>query len=96
MPDPDETNPPDIPETILEFPCIFPLKVMGHAADDFEDFVVGIVHTHAPLSARTVISRASSGGKYLSVTVTFVAESKAQLDAIYLELSQHKRVLMAL
>lgn len=75
---------------------IFPLKVMGRNADDFEGFVVSIVQTHAPLSARTVTTRLSQGGNYLSVTVTFVAESRAQLDAIYQELSSHERVLMAL
>lgn len=80
----------------LEFPLIFPLKVIGRNADDFEGFVVSVVKTHAPLSARTVTTRPSQGGKYLAVTVTFVAESREQLDAIYQELSGHERVLMAL
>jgi uncharacterized protein len=43
-----------------------------------------------------VTSRPSRGGKYLAVTVTFVAESRPQLDALYLEISQTKRILMAL
>jgi len=58
--------------------------------------VISVVQTHVPLSARTVTTRPSQGGKYLAVTVTFVAESREQLDAIYQELSGHKRVLMAL
>ena len=80
----------------FEFPLIFPLKVIGRNADDFEGFVVSVVKTHAPLSERTVTTRPSQSGKYLAVTVTFVAESREQLDAIYQELSGHERVLMAL
>jgi putative lipoic acid-binding regulatory protein len=82
--------------TPLEFPLIFPLKVIGRNADDFEGFVVSVVKTHAPLSERTVTTRPSQSGKYLAVTVTFVAKSREQLDAIYQELSGHERVLMAL
>jgi len=80
----------------FEFPLIFPLKVIGRNADDFEGFVVSVVKTHTPLSEHTVTTRPSQGGKYLAVTVTFVAESREQLDAIYQELSGHERVLMAL
>lgn len=87
---------PPIPETPLQFPCIFPLKVMGKATNNFEAFVVAVVAKHAPNSARSVLTRPSRGGKYLSVTVTFVAESKTQLDAIYAELNARQGVLMAL
>jgi uncharacterized protein len=83
-------------ETILEFPCIFPLKVMGYHTADFEDLVVAAVQHHAPQSAREVSHRLSSGSKYISVTVTFVAESRTQVDAIYQELHATGRVLMAL
>jgi putative lipoic acid-binding regulatory protein len=75
---------------------VFPLKAIGRNADDFEGFVVAVVHAQAPISARTVSTRLSQGGKYLAVTVTFVAESREQLDAIYRELSNSGRVLMAL
>jgi putative lipoic acid-binding regulatory protein len=40
--------------------------------------------------------RDSRGGNYLSVTVTIRAESRAQLDAIYRDLTGDERVLMAL
>jgi hypothetical protein len=82
--------------SLLEFPTLFPLKVMGRHADEFEAFVVAIVQKHAPTSAYEVALRPSRGGKYLAVTVTFVAESRAQLEAIYQELSTHERVLMTL
>lgn len=75
---------------------VFPLKVIGRNVDDFEGFVDSVVQAHAPHSARTVTTRLSQGGKYLAVTVTFVAESRDQLDAIYLELGKNGRVLVAL
>jgi uncharacterized protein len=81
---------------VFDFPCIFPLKVMGHQADDFEAYVVEIVQRHAPTSAYNTRQKVSSNGKYLSITVTFVAESRTQLDGIYQDLSHNPRVLMAL
>ena len=84
-------------ETLLEFPCRFPIKAMGLAAADFGALVVGIVRRHAPdLKESAVQSRSSRGGKYLSVTITIEATSKDQLDAIYQALSDHERVLMSL
>lgn len=84
-------------ETLLEFPTSFPLKAIGAGVDDFEALVVEIVRRHvAPFDDSAVSSRLSSGGKYLAVTVTFIAESKAQLDALYIELSAHERVVMLL
>jgi len=70
---------------------------MGLATDDFDLLVVEIVNCHVPeLGEGAVKTRLSSGGKYLSVTVTFEASSKAQLDAIYQALTDQDRVLMSL
>jgi putative lipoic acid-binding regulatory protein len=82
---------------LLGFPCEFPIKVMGRAEEGFEDLVVEIVRRHAPdLGEGAVQVRDSRGGNYLSVTVTIRAESRAQLDAIYRDLTGDERVLMAL
>lgn len=75
---------------------VFPLKVIGRNADDFEGFVDSVVQAYAPLSERTMTTRLSQGGKYVAVTVTFIVESREQLDAIYLELGKNGRVLVAL
>jgi hypothetical protein len=84
-------------EPLLRFPCDFPIKVMGRADPGFEALVVQIVRRHAPdLGEGAVSSRVSSGGRYLSVTLTVRAEGRAQLDAIYRELSAHPDVLMSL
>lgn len=84
-------------KALLEFPCDFPIKIMGRAGDDFEALVVGIVRGHAPdLGEGAVRTRDSSGGKYVSVTVTVRATSRRQLDDIYRELTACEQVLMAL
>jgi putative lipoic acid-binding regulatory protein len=84
-------------ETIWNFPCAFPLKVFGRNSDEFETLVVEIVRRHAPdLDDSAVSSRTSGGAAYRSVTATFTAHSREQLDALYLELSSHEQVLMLL
>ncbi len=84
-------------ETLLEFPCDFPIKVMGRAEPGFEAIVVELISRHAPDLLETAInSRSSSGGKWVSITITLRAESKAQLDAIYRDLTAHEKVVMAL
>jgi putative lipoic acid-binding regulatory protein len=87
----------DEEETLLKFPCDFPIKVMGKAEPGFEAMVVELISRHAPGIMETAInSRSSRGGKWVSITVTLRAESKAQLDAIYLDLSANEKVVMAL
>ena len=78
---------------LLEFPCSFPIKSIGQAEAGFRELVMEIVRRHAPeLSASQVSVRESSGGKWLSVTLVIQAKSKAQIDAIYQDLSNHERV----
>jgi len=81
---------------VFEFPCIFSLKAMGHNRDGFEDIVVEIVKQHAPESAINTSPKLSSNGNFRSITVTFVAESRAQLDDIYKDMGENPEILMAL
>lgn len=84
-------------ETLLEFPCQFPIKVMGDNSAGFENEIVMIVRKHAPQPGESAVrSKPSKTGKYLSVTVTFTAESKAQLDNLYREVNSHPQVKMVL
>ncbi len=84
-------------ETIMAFPCQFPVKAMGIAEKDFDILVVSIIRKHVPdLSENAVKSRMSQEGKYISITVNVEAQSKQQLDNIYLELTAHEKVLWAL
>lgn len=84
-------------ESLLKFPCEFPIKAMGEAVEDFDVLVVSLIRRHCPdLSEGSVKSRSSKGGRYLSVTVTIQAQSQEQLDRIYMDLTAEKRILMAL
>ena len=84
-------------ESVWEFPCEFPIKVMGRADSDFVETVIKLVSKHAPeVDKSRVALRESKQGNYVSVTVTVTATSKQQLDNIYLELNGHEAVLMTL
>jgi putative lipoic acid-binding regulatory protein len=81
----------------LEFPCRFPLKTIGKNNSDFQTIVVDIVRRHVPeLKDEEISSRLSEDGKYISITTTFTAESREQLDGLYYELSSHELVMMVL
>jgi len=87
----------DAAADIMQFPCEIAVKAMGKAGSDFEAIVVGIVRRHAPdLGEGSVSSKPSTRGNYLSVTVRVNAVSRAQMDALYEELSAHEAVAMAL
>lgn len=91
------TDIPDQPETLLTFPCDFPIKVVGHASPEFEATVLGIIHKHLPTFSDSAFqARPSNQGKYLALTITVHVTSKEQLDNIYRELSSSPQVLMAL
>ncbi|MDR2112203.1 MAG: DUF493 domain-containing protein [Candidatus Accumulibacter sp.] len=84
-------------ETLFEFPCVFPLKIMGRAGDTLAPAVLGIVRRHAPdFDGAAMETRASSGGRYVSLTCAINATSRAQLDALYRELSAHPEVKIVL
>mgnify|MGYP006278688513 CR=1 FL=1 len=84
-------------ETLLVFPCDFPLKVMGRNNDDFRSIVIGIIEKHAgAVDINRIEERPSRDGTYLGITITITATSKGQLDAIYMELTACERVLVSL
>ncbi len=83
--------------TLLEFPCEFPIKVFGLNQANLEALVLAMVSRHAPgLTADALSSRQSGAGKYTAVTITVQAQSQAQLDAIYQELTDSPEIIMAL
>jgi uncharacterized protein len=92
-PDPPSAPPP----SALVFPTDFPIKIMGLNRLEFEPQIVEVIRRHAPdLDMNTLEVRQSRGGNYLSLTVTLRAQSRAQLDAIYLELTRHPLVKVVL
>jgi putative lipoic acid-binding regulatory protein len=85
------------PETLLEFPCKFPIKAMGRDIDGFKELVEKIVFEHAGVyPGEVTTTNSSETGKFVSVTVTIEATSKAQLDCIYLALTDCEQVVIAL
>ena len=84
-------------ETLLEFPCDFPLKIMGKREDSFAQTIAEVVRRHAPdFDPVTMEMRPSSKGNYLALTCTIRATSKLQLDNLYRELSAHPMVKVVL
>lgn len=83
--------------TLLEFPCEFPIKIMGARVDGFAQAVLEVVLRHAPdFDAGAMQMRPSAKGNYLAITCTLNATSQAQLDALYRELSSHPMVKVVL
>ena len=84
-------------ESLLEFPCRFPIKAMGRASEEFETLVRSIVSEHAALwPGEQFTSTPSREGTFVSVTAVVEATSQQQLDAIYQELTDAEQVIMAL
>jgi putative lipoic acid-binding regulatory protein len=84
-------------ETLLEFPCEFPIKAMGRLDAGIGKTVFALISKHVPgLEEDNVKTRLSSNGKFVGVTINIVAQNREQLDAIYRELSEHPDVMYAL
>ncbi len=83
--------------SLLEFPTEFPIKVVGRQESDVRAISRGIVERFAgTLPDSSIRERASADGNFLALTYLIVAESQAQLDDIYRELSACEAVIMAL
>ena len=84
-------------QSLIEFPCAFPIKVMGRAEGGFTQVVLDIVQRHDPgFDAASIETRPSREGNYLSVTVTIQAKSREHLDEVYQALCDHPMVTMVL
>ena len=84
-------------EKLINFPCQFPIKIMGLANDTFEGAVVTILNQHVPdLGEGAIVSKLSKGGKFESITATINAQNQEQLDALYRALTQDPNILMVL
>ncbi len=93
------STPPENPraDTLIEYPSLFPIKVMGAKVDGFAHAVTFIAEKFDPtFDASTVELRESTGGKYLGVTITVTATSREQLDELYRTLTSHPLVKVVL
>ena len=91
--------PPTIPpeQSLIEYPCDFPIKVMGIMQESFAQTIVEVVVLHDPtFHAGKMEMRPSSKGNYLALTITIRALHREQLDNPYRALSSHPMVKMVL
>lgn len=87
----------DKKKELLEFPCTFPLKVMGLKNADFKSTIANVVLEHAAdFDPTTITTRDSAGGKYEALAITINAQSREQLDGLYLALTKHPIVKVVL
>jgi hypothetical protein len=87
-----EQDPPKI-----EFPCDYPVKVLGRHVPEFETVIVDVIERHSPGLARESISlRASREGTFVSLTVEITATGKAQLEELHQDLLATGLVQMVL
>jgi uncharacterized protein len=83
--------------SLLEFPCEFPLKVIGFQREGYAQSILDVVKRHSPdYDGGAMEMRPSSKGKYLSLTCTVRAVSQQQLDDLYRELCDHPMVVKVL
>ena len=81
----------------IEFPCKYPIKVLGEAHPDLNQHVIDVMNRHAPTITESDLSaKNSSKGNWQSITVTIIATGKPQLDAIFADLKTSARVKMVL
>jgi putative lipoic acid-binding regulatory protein len=85
------------PEILLQFPCSFPIKLMGRADAGFGDVAVRLIERHVDeISKNQIQTTTSRNGNFLSLTITIDAQSQEQLDNIYNDLSNQEDVLVTL
>lgn len=90
-----DTTPPT--QSLIDYPCHFPIKVMGAHVPGFEEAIVHVVRQFDPgFNPQRVERRPSKGGKYLGLTVKVWVTSRAQLDELYRTLTTHPMVKIVL
>jgi putative lipoic acid-binding regulatory protein len=81
----------------FEFPCDYEIKAMGIDDGRFHEVVVAVVERHCDtIRMDSLRTRSSRNGRYVSVSLVIIAQSREQLDAIYADLTAHDKVLMRL
>jgi putative lipoic acid-binding regulatory protein len=84
-------------DTLIEYPCDFPIKVFGEANPGFAQAITAVVQKHAPdFDSASIEMRSSNKAKYISLTCTIRATSREQLDNLYRDLTSHPMVKMVL
>lgn len=86
-----------VQESLIEYPSIFPIKVMGKNVDGFVEALKHVAQSFDPaFDPKTIELRPSSSAHYLGVTLNINATSREQLDELYRTLSTHPMVKVVL
>jgi uncharacterized protein len=81
----------------IEFPCDYPIKIIGEASPDYTNEVLRIVNRYdAKCTLANSTLRPSRNGKYESLTINFWALNEQQIASMFAELKQVKAVRMVL
>jgi putative lipoic acid-binding regulatory protein len=84
-------------ESLLQFPCEFPIKIVGKNSANFSEEIMAIVRKHFPeIPDSGFVCNPSQKGNYLAITATVYVHSQEELDALYRELTQHPDIKMVL
>lgn len=84
-------------DSLIDYPCDFPIKVLGRSHQGFAQAVAEVVIRHdRDFNAATMEMRPSSGARYIGLTCIVRATSREQLNALYQELCDHPQVVMVL
>jgi uncharacterized protein len=96
----DPNNEPDNQAeqpSLIEYPCDFPIKVMGKQDPTLAQVLCEVVNSFDPtFDPSTVEIRMSKGGNYVGLTFTIRATSRQQLDDLYRALHSHPMVSIVL
>lgn len=88
----EQQDPPKI-----EFPCDYPIKVLGRSSEALESIIYEVVERHAPgFDQQTITVNASSKGTFTSLTITITATGPDQLEALHQDLLATGHVKMVL
>ena len=88
---------PEQRESLIEFPTLFPIKVMGENAGGFVHAITAVAAQFDPdFDAASIELRSSNGGKYLGITISVNVTSREQLDDLYRKLTGHPMVKVVL
>lgn len=83
--------------SLIEFPCNFPIKIIGVNTSEFLNEITSIIFNHFPdLDSSALTHKSSQQSNYLAITVTVIAKNQSMLDAFYIEINQHPDVKMVL
>ncbi|STX42399.1 MULTISPECIES: YbeD family protein [Legionella] len=84
-------------KSMIEFPCDFPLKIVGKKTANFATDIIEIIHKHFPETPdKAIRHQESQHGNYLAITAVVHAQDQVTLDALYRDLTKHPDIKMVL